>query len=102
MGFLSQGGGITLPITKERKMNINLGEAECMLIIISLSRIHFELTSEKKEYQIRQEILKKIQDAYSEHENPKDLPLHANNLATKLVEHRSKCRREIAKIMGKQ
>jgi len=82
-------------------MNINLGEAECMLIIISLSRIHFELTNEKKEYQIRQEILKKIQDAYSDYENPKDLPLHANNLATKLIEHRLKCRREIAKIMGK-
>ena len=78
-------------------MQINLDDKECMLIVISLGRLHFELTS--KEYRMRDVIFNEIREAYSLVDDPEKIPSHANLFSEKIMNHRIKCKKDYAGIL---
>ena len=75
-------------------MQINLDDKECLLIVISLGRLHFELTS--KDYRMREAIFNEIKEAYSLIDDPEKIALHANIFSEKIMSHRIKCKKKNA------
>lgn len=73
-------------------MQIDLDDKECLLILISLGRLHFELTS--KDYRMREDIFNEIREAYSLVDDPEKMQLHANIFSEKIASHRIKCKKE--------
>jgi|LakMenE18May11ns_1017448.scaffolds.fasta_scaffold7618317_2 hypothetical protein len=73
-------------------MQIDLDDKECLLILISLGRLHFELTS--KDYRMREVIFNEIRKAYSLVDDPEKMALHSNIFSEKIASHMTKCKKE--------